>query len=141
MQTKIKIQWLVDVVGAGDGRVSLGFCEAEPLRVAFVAPNTGMAVLLPMVVRDAYITMKGCEEGKRCLVKTCRYNCTTFTSYRNSATWKKNSLPRAKNFDILLTRVAEWESMLANDIQTIDWQKDFTYVYPKPTIILRREKA
>ena len=139
-ETKLKVQWLVDAIGFGRGRISLGFCEKYPQRIAFVAPNQGMTVLIPMIVRDLYLTARGCEEARRCLILDCPLNRTTFTSYINSAKWKKDGIPRKKNFDILLSRISEWESMLSDEISRIDWNKDLTYLYKEPTIVLRRQK-
>jgi len=137
-QTKLRIQWLVSAVGMGKGSLSLGFCEMQPERIAFVAPDEGMSVLTPMIVRDLYITARGCEEGKRCLVLGCPFNRTTYTSYKNSASWKKQGLPRKKNFDILLSRISEWMEMLKDEIAGINWDSDLTYAYRKPVLVLRK---
>jgi len=138
---KLKIQWLVNVVGFGKGRISLGFCEKQPMKVAFIAPEGGMATFIPIVVRDLYITAWGCEESTRCLVLNCPLNRTTFTSYINSAKWKKDGIPRKKNFEILLIRLSEWQSMLVDDIDQLDWGSDLTYLYERPSIVLRRKSA
>ena len=135
---KLKIQWLVNAVDFGKGRISLGFCEKQPKKVAFIAPEGGMATFIPIVVRDLYITAWGCEEQHRCFVLDCPLNRTTFTSYINSAKWKKDGIPRKKNFEILLIRLSEWQSMLKDDIAAIDWIKGLTYVYPQPRIKLTR---
>jgi len=137
-ETKLRIQWLVNAIGFGKGRISLGFCEKHPGRVAFVAPNEGMSVLIPMIVRDLYLTARGCEEAKRCLILDCPFNRTTFTSYINSAKWKKDGIPRKKNFEILLNRLSEWQDMLRDEIAHIEWEKDLTYLYTEPAIVLKR---
>jgi hypothetical protein len=137
-ETKIKVQWLANAVGMGTGSLSLGFCKMQPRRIAFCAPDEGMSALTPLIVRDLYVTARGCEEARRCLVLDCPLNKTTFTSYKNSASWKREGLPRKKNFDILLGRLKEWESMLKDEIARIDWNKDLMYAYPEPILVLRR---
>jgi hypothetical protein len=139
-EKKLKVQWLVDAIGFGKSRVSLGVCENQPQRIAFMAPNEGMAALLPLIVRDLYLTARDCEEGKRCLLMDCPHNRTTYTSYKNSASWNKEGLPRKKNFDILLGRISEWGTMLKDEIERIDWNNNFLYLYPQPVIVLTRRK-
>ena len=141
VEAKLKVQWLVNIMGFGKARFSLGFCEKQPYKIAFVSPEDGMTALLPLVMRDLYIKARGCEEATRCLVLHCPLNRTTFTSYINSAIWKRVALVRKKNFEILLNRVSEWQLMLVEEIDQLDWESDLTYLYEPPPIVLRRKST
>lgn len=138
----LKIQWLVDVVGftgsklKKNNKMSLGFCEKKPDRIAFLAPNAGMARLVPMMVRDLFINKQNCEEGTRCLVVDCPLNQTTYESYRNSATWKRENIQGKANFNRLLQVLKNIECSLKSDIATINWNKNVVLCYSKPPIII-----
>ena len=132
----LKIQWLANVVGFGCETMSLGFCQKNPDRIAFIAPDVGMAAFHPVIVRDLYLTDQGnCEEKRRCLVLNCPHNRTTYR-YVDSARWKKCNLPKKTNFIRLLELLTDIEGWLKKDITTIDWAKDLTYAYREPTLIL-----
>lgn len=138
---KIKVRWLCNAVGIGNHSLSLGFCQNQPESVAFIAPDTGLSGLAPLIVRDLYIGEKdGCEEARWCLVLDCPLNHTTFSSYKRSATWKKDMLPKKQNFLNLLKRIGEFEGMLKQEIGKIDWNEDYTTVYKNPPVKLRRAK-
>lgn len=135
---KAKIQWLVHVVGFKRETMSLGFCERHPKRVAFIVPDEGLPGLAPLIVRNLYITKQECEEGQRCLVLECPLNRTTYTSYIQSAAWKKKNLPKKQNFVNLLKMVKKIEGWLKQDIAKIDWQHDAILLYKGPTLVLHR---
>lgn len=137
---KQQVRWLIGVVGVGSESMSLGFCQKQPMQIAFLAPDSGMATLAPLIVRDLFITHRGCEEGQRCLVLGCPLNSTCYSSYKRSATWKRRNLPKKQSFINLLKMLKKLEGWLERDIAKIDWQKDLTTVYEKPTLTLRREQ-
>jgi hypothetical protein len=134
-----KITWIsnafkVEETGAS---FSVGVCEFSK-KVAFLTDSDDL--VMQLTVHDLYIIEGKCEEGCRCLCKSCPYNTTTATSLaRSSKKWRKI---KAKEFQRLCDHMQRVTSLLKKEIDGVNWlAKQLVAHFEEPPIVIGSNKG
>lgn len=119
-QGRYKITWLSNAVKAENNRpsVALGICEYSK-KIAFMCPSDDALTLL--LLHDLYIINGECEEGRRCLCRSCPHNKTTASSLGASS--KRLRGIRAGQLENVHRLLPEIERPLKKEIESIDWRE------------------
>jgi hypothetical protein len=134
-QGHFKITWLTNAIKAENNQhiLAVGICEYSK-RIAFVTDSNDILTLF--AVCNLYIIDGECEEGRRCLCKSCPYNKTTASSLSaSSPRWRGTN---SFQLETLHKMMAEFERILEKEIESINWyEKQMIYDFKKVPIKVR----
>jgi len=132
VQQRYKIAWLVNAFKVKGSRHSfaLGVCEYSK-KIAFMVGSDD--VVTQLMVHDLYINGE-CEEGRRCLCRSCPHNETTALSLGASAErWRVTT---AAKLEKLHQHLAETERHLKGEIDSIDWHEKQVVLHFEKTLVV-----
>lgn len=132
-EKRYKITWLNNAfkVKGSSHSFAFGVCEYSR-KIAFMVVSED--ILTQFVVHDLYIVNGECEEGYRCLCRSCPYNKTTASSLSaSSMRWKGI---KAAGLKRLHQHLAQIEGFLKKEIDSINWQEKQIILHFEKTPIM-----
>lgn len=115
-ETKYIINWITNGVSLkAKGPINVGICERTK-RIATISEH----FIKPLIVRDTFVLDAQCEEGTRCLDRSCVFNKTTWKSYASSMNF---AWMTEKQFVWLIELINSIQQALQETIDGLSWDR------------------